>query len=94
MQRLAFRFLCLIAIAAPAWAEQLPVQVYTTADGLAHNHINCIRQDSRGFLWFCTDEGLTRFDGYRLVTFESEAGGAVRRREFAGYSNARITALR
>jgi ligand-binding sensor domain-containing protein/signal transduction histidine kinase len=75
MERLAFRFLYLTAaIAAPAWAEQLPVQVYTTADGLAHNHINCIRQDSRGFLWFCTDEGLTRFDGYRLTSYTTRDG--------------------
>src|SRR5260370_13849919 len=75
MERLAIRFLYLIAtLAAPCWAEQLPVQAYTTADGLAHNHINCIRQDSRGFLWFCTDEGLTRFDGYRLISYTTRDG--------------------
>jgi ligand-binding sensor domain-containing protein/signal transduction histidine kinase len=53
----------LFAITGHLIAEQLPIQAYTTADGLTHNHINRIRQDSRGFLWLCTDEGLTRFDG-------------------------------
>jgi len=73
--RLAFRLLYFVAILpAPVWAEQLPLQAYTTADGLAHNHINCIRQDSRGFLWFCTDEGLTRFDGYRLTSLTTRDG--------------------
>lgn len=70
-----FRLLYRVAIlSAPLWAEQLPVEVYTTADGLAHNHINCIRQDSRGFLWFCTDEGLTRFDGYGLTSYTVRDG--------------------
>lgn len=40
-----------------AVAERLPVRLYTTADGLAQNAVNRIARDSRGFLWFCTDEG-------------------------------------
>jgi ligand-binding sensor domain-containing protein len=51
-------------------AEQLPVRVYTRAEGLAHNRIRCILRDSRGFLWFCTGNQLSRFDGYRFVTFD------------------------
>jgi ligand-binding sensor domain-containing protein/signal transduction histidine kinase len=75
MLRLAFRFLYPFAIIAPAaWAEQLPVQIYTAADGLSHNHINCIRHDSRGLLWICTDEGLTRYDGYRLTSYTTRDG--------------------
>lgn len=73
--RVAFRFLYVIAmLGAAGCAEQLPIRAYTTADGLAHNHINCIRQDSKGFLWFCTDEGLTRFDGYQLISFTVREG--------------------
>ncbi|MBV9675611.1 MAG: hypothetical protein JO185_04710 [Acidobacteriaceae bacterium] len=64
---------CLILLFA-CHAEQLPVRYYTTADGLAHNHVNRIRQDSRGFLWIGTDEGLTRFDGYRLTSFTIRDG--------------------
>ena len=45
-----------------ATAEQLPIKTYTTADGLARDQINRIVQDSHGFLWFCTAEGLSRFD--------------------------------
>src|ERR1039457_2354544 len=54
--------LCLIA-------ELLPIRSYTTADGLAADRINDIVVDSRGFVWFCTPEGLSRFDGYRIVNF-------------------------
>jgi ligand-binding sensor domain-containing protein/two-component sensor histidine kinase len=55
-------------------AAQLPITAYTTAEGLAHNHINRIRQDSRGYLWFCTDGGLSRFDGYRFTNYTTEEG--------------------
>src|ERR1700687_5566601 len=30
--------------------------------------------DSRGFLWFCTPEGLSRFDGYRFVSYGVDEG--------------------
>jgi ligand-binding sensor domain-containing protein/signal transduction histidine kinase len=63
------------ALLVPAlMAEQLPIQTYTTAEGLAHNHINRIRQDTRGFLWFCTDGGLTRFDGRDFASYTIQDG--------------------
>lgn len=54
--------------------ERLPLKTYTTADGLAHNVVNRIVRDSRGFLWFCTFEGLSRFDGYTFTTYGIEDG--------------------
>ena len=48
-------------------AERLPVKTYTTADGLSRDQINRILQDSHGFLWFCTAEGLSRFDGFEFI---------------------------
>jgi signal transduction histidine kinase/streptogramin lyase len=42
---------------------------YTSHDGLAHDRVLRIVRDSRGFLWFCTGEGLSRFDGQRFRTF-------------------------
>src|SRR5262245_42955789 len=76
--KLAVHFVCwlmlLLLLAMSAPAEQLPVKIYTTADGLAHNHINRIFRDSRGFLWFCTDEGLSRFDGYRFTSYTRAHG--------------------
>ena len=49
-------------------AERLPIRTYTSADGLPSDTIRRIRSDSRGYLWFCTDEGVGRFDGSRFVT--------------------------
>ena len=55
-------------------AQGLPIKTYATVDGLAHNHINRIVKDSRGFLWFCTAGGLSRFDGYAFANFGTEQG--------------------
>ena len=54
--------------------ELLPIRTYTTADGLASDSIYGIVPDSRGFLWFCTTEGLSRFDGYRFTTYGADEG--------------------
>lgn len=64
----------LAALPLPALAERLAVKTYTMADGLPRNSVNCIRRDSHGFLWFCTDEGLSRFDGYTFTNYGVEQG--------------------
>lgn len=63
-----------ILAACSAGAETLPIKTWTTADGLASDRITCIVADSRGFLWFCTPEGLSRFDGSRFVTYGVHEG--------------------
>jgi len=63
-----------LALSAAAWAERLPVRVYTVDDGLAGDEINTILQDSRGYLWIGTDTGLSRFDGTRFVEYDSRQG--------------------
>ena len=69
------RFLCLLLCGCSAtFAEHLPIKIYTTADGLARDNINRIVQDSRGYLWICTTEGLSRFDGYTFTNYSVENG--------------------
>lgn len=55
-------------------AERPPIHHYTTADGLPNNAIHRILRDSKGFLWFCTGEGLSRFDNYRFKSYGVEEG--------------------
>src|SRR5262245_65730045 len=68
-----------LTIALPARAQRLPIRAYTTTDGLAHNTVNRIVRDSRGFLWFATDDGLSRFDGYTFTNYSVEHGLPHRR---------------
>ena len=72
--RTARTFVLLLVLLSPVSAERLPVKSYTTADGLAHNSVNRVVRDSRGFLWFCTLEGLSRFDGYGFTNYGIEQG--------------------
>lgn len=64
----------LVFLLPAALAERLPVRVFDTSSGLAHNRVNCILQTSEGFLWFCTDDGLSRFDGQTFVNFTRADG--------------------
>src|SRR5437763_6614393 len=63
-----------LMLVAAAEAERLPLRVYTTADGLVRDHITRIVPDSRGYIWFSTTDGLSRFDGYRFTNFGGEQG--------------------
>lgn len=51
-------------------AESLPLRTYTSVDGLGSGFVNSISQDSQGFIWFSTRDGLSRFDGAQFVTFQ------------------------
>ena len=72
--RIVCCFVALLACVDTARAERLPIKAYTVAEGLARNRTNRVVRDSRGFLWICTAEGLSRFDGYRFVNFSTDAG--------------------
>jgi ligand-binding sensor domain-containing protein len=63
-----------LAAVSPLSAERLPVRTLTTADGLPRDQLQCVRSDRRGFVWFCTAEGLVRFDGQVAVTFGRDDG--------------------
>lgn len=55
-------------------AGHLPTKSYTVFDGLANDSVNKIARDSRGFLWFCTGEGLSRFDGFEFKNYTQNEG--------------------
>lgn len=42
----------------------------TVNDNLSHSDVNCIIQDTLGYIWIGTNNGLNRFDGYRITTFK------------------------
>ena len=82
-KRAAGMLLCLLALfaAVPQAGAVNPGARYfthlkTTDSGLSYNCVHAIIQDSRGFIWLGTSDGLNRYDGMRFRTFhKNELGG-------------------
>lgn len=43
----------------------------TISDGLAHNGVTCLLEDSQGYLWVGTYDGINHYDGYNFVTHKN-----------------------
>ena len=64
--------LCLILFSSTSTHAQkhgIRFKRYSILDGLSQNSVNCILQDRKGFMWFGTEDGLNRFDGYQFNIF-------------------------
>ncbi len=72
-------FLFILSLCDSVRAERLPIKTYTVADGLLRDNVWKIKTDSRGFLWFSTAEGVSRFDGYAFTNFTVADGLPDRR---------------
>ena len=59
-----------VALATPP----LSVQRYSLEEGLSQQAVNAIVQDSEGFMWFGTEDGLNRFDGYDFRQLRHDRG--------------------
>ncbi len=47
---------------------------FKTKDGLPSVEVYHAIQDSKGYIWFATDNGVSRFDGYKFVNFDINNG--------------------
>jgi signal transduction histidine kinase/CheY-like chemotaxis protein/ligand-binding sensor domain-containing protein len=60
-----------------AQIEDLRFRRYTMEDGLAYNRTNCVFQDSRGYIWIGTEQGLSRFDGLEFKNYFHRIGDST-----------------
>ena len=63
-----------MANCSPAFAQNklLEFEQLSLREGLSQSHVYCIIQDSQGFIWFGTQDGLNRFDGYHFKVYKKE----------------------
>jgi class 3 adenylate cyclase/ligand-binding sensor domain-containing protein len=68
-------FCCFLFCLKPAFAQlnDVEIKVYDFDDGLSHRNVFKVGQDSRGFIWAATINGLNRFDGLQFISYNSSS---------------------
>lgn len=59
-------------VSLPGWAIRF--KQLSLDEGLSQNSVFCIMQDSKGFLWFGTQDGLNKYDGYDFTIYKPQPG--------------------
>ena len=84
---LLFFFSLFISFSGFSQTPNLKFEHFGTREGLSQINVNCIIQDSRGFMWIGSRNGLNRYDGYKFITFRYDP------KDPQSISNNMITAL-
>ncbi len=71
---ISYVLLVLLSVRVRALAQVYPFRTYTTQNGLISNTINDMFQDSRGYLWIATFDGLSLYDGNSFTNYTSLDG--------------------
>lgn len=53
-------------------STRIKFQHFRLEDGLSQNSVSAIAQDSKGYMWFGTRDGLNKFDGYNFKVFKTD----------------------
>jgi ligand-binding sensor domain-containing protein len=61
----------------PARPRSLRFEHLSIEQGLTQETVKTILQDRAGFMWFGTQSGLNRYDGYRIRAFRSDPADPV-----------------
>ena len=70
--RFLFLLLLLLPIHNSVAQEETFEPLFENIDitkGLPHNTVQKIFQDSEGYMWFATKDGLCRYDGYNFIVY-------------------------
>lgn len=70
--RIYIAFCFLLAFAGSFFSQQLRFKHITSEDGLSTNYVTSILQDENGFMWFGTQDGLNKYDGYQVKIFKND----------------------
>jgi len=61
-----------LCIRAESHPEELVFRHLTTSNGLSQSVVNAIAQDQQGYIWFATEDGLNRYDGYSITSYRHD----------------------
>jgi signal transduction histidine kinase/ligand-binding sensor domain-containing protein/DNA-binding response OmpR family regulator len=70
-------FILFSAFSLYSQSENTRFEKLTVEDGLSDNRVLSIYQDSKGFMWFGTLNGLNRYDGYTFKTYKHDLADSL-----------------
>src|ERR1700761_693261 len=73
LKKLMFVALFSVPLMSLAQNQSLKFEHFGTSEGLSQINVNCIIQDSRGFMWIGSRNGLNRYDGYKFISYRFDS---------------------
>jgi len=67
--KISFLF-CLLTFSVNC--QEYLVRFLDISQGLSNNSVTCIYQDSQGYIWFGSNDGLNRYDGYDYKVYRND----------------------
>ncbi|RMF56476.1 MAG: hypothetical protein D6748_13430, partial [Calditrichaeota bacterium] len=70
-----FYFWVMLALLSPwmyAQTEALSFSHLSIEDGLSQSAVYALYQDSQGYVWIGTKDGLNKFDGYKFTVYQHD----------------------
>lgn len=72
MRRILLAFYCVLTTAG--YTQELAYRQFTVKDGLPGSIVYHCLQDRKGFIWFATNQGVSRFDGHSFHNYSKRDG--------------------
>ena len=63
-----------VATCLSAFAQHPAMLHFTEEEGLPADHVYDVEQDDNGYMWFATDRGVSRYDGYGFTNYGVREG--------------------
>ncbi len=76
LKKLFFLVLLCVLLSVQLYAQKTTIRFnrLTIDDGLSLSSVYCIFEDSKGFMWFGTEDGLNKYDGKYFTIYRPQAG--------------------
>ncbi len=72
LSQLFFMILSLVLVSSSYAQRNYLFENISIPEGLSNSTVNYVFQDSNGFLWISTADGLNRYDGNKMVVFKND----------------------
>ncbi|MFN8259194.1 MAG: two-component regulator propeller domain-containing protein [Bacteroidales bacterium] len=63
-----------LLVIIPSKSQDFVYRNFNASDGLPSTEVYICFQDSKGYMWFGTDNGVSRFDGYEYINYDIQCG--------------------